>query len=538
MSFDVVIVGGGPAGLAAAVRLRQLSRQSGREISVCLVEKGSQIGAHVLSGNVFDPRSLTKLLPNWRQLGAPLSAPVTQSRLFWLCKSKAYSLPVPPAMKNKGNYVISLGVLCRWLAEQAESLGAEIFAGFPAAELLSGENQQITGIATADRGRQKDGSFGPEFQPGIELRATYTLLAEGCRGSLARQAIDRFGLDAKSDPQTYGLGIKEIWEIDPERHAAGSVLHTVGWPLDRRTYGGAFLYHMEAGQVAVGLVTGLDYANPYLDPFEEMQRFKLHPAICPFFKGGRRVAYGARTLSEGGLQSLPRVSFPGGALLGDAAGLLDSPRIKGAHTAIESGRLAAEAVFEALESSAPPCEPESYGTKLENSWVWEHLHRSRNIRPAFRWGLLSGMAYGAFDNYLLRGRAPWTLRHRRPDRQATKVAAKCQPIDYPLPDGKLTFDRPSSVYLSGTSHREGEPRHLILTHKDKALSVNLERYAGLEARYCPAGVYVFSDGDEGPTLQIDAQNCLHCKACDIKDPSGNITWTVPEGGDGPNYSNM
>ena len=530
MEFDAVIVGGGPAGLAAAIRLRQLAQRNGRNLSVCLIDKGAEIGAHILSGNVFDPRALDELLPDWREAGAPVTTAATDDRFLLLGARRAVPLPVPPAMRNRGNFVISLADLCRWLAERAEALGVDIFPGFPASDVLYDETGRVVGVATADMGRDRDGGEGPTFAPGVELRAPVTLFAEGCRGSLAGTLVDRFALAGDADPQTYGLGVKEIWEVAPDRHQPGQVLHTVGWPLDRSTYGGGFLYHMDANRVAVGLVVGLDYANPYLDPFEEMQRLKTHPAIRPVFEGGRRLAFGARTLVEGGLQALPRLVFPGGALIGDAAGFLDVARIKGAHTAIKTGMLAAEAAYAG--------DLDTYPDAVRGSWVWDDLHRARNLRPGFRWGLWGGLLHAAVDALLLRGRAPWTLHHRARDRDAIASRAGHRPIDYPRPDGAVTFDRPSSVHLSNTNHRDDEPCHLIVGWREHAASTSLDRFAGPEQRYCPAGVYEFVDEDGAPRLQVNAQNCVHCKTCDIKDPADGITWTVPEGGGGPNYPEM
>jgi electron-transferring-flavoprotein dehydrogenase len=534
MEYDVVVVGAGPSGLAAAIRLKQLAAAAEREIGVCVVEKGSEVGAHILSGAVFEPRALNELFPDWRQRGAPLVTPAAEDRFLFLTRSGALRLPTPPQMRNHGNYIISLGNLCRWLAREAEALGVEIYPGFAAAEALYDEAGRVTGVATGDMGIGRNGEQTERYQPGVELAARETLLAEGCRGSLSKQLIERFSLRDGRDPQTYAIGIKELWEVAPERQQPGLVVHTVGWPLDRATYGGSFLYHLEGGQVAAGFVIGLDYRNPFLNPFEEFQRFKTHPAIRPFFEGGRRVAYGARALNEGGWQSIPRLDFPGGALIGCAAGFVNVPKIKGSHTAMKSGMVAAEAVFRRLSGD----EGAEVGRALRESWVWEELYRVRNIRPSFRWGLFAGLGYSALDTYLLRGAAPWTFRHHRPDNTQLVPAAAARPIDYPRPDGKITFDRLSSVFISNTNHEEDQPPHLKLRDPGKAISINYRLYDSPEQRYCPAGVYEIVGAPEDPHLQINAQNCVHCKTCDIKDPEQNIDWVVPEGGGGPNYPNM
>jgi electron-transferring-flavoprotein dehydrogenase len=534
MHFDVVIVGGGPAGLAAAVRLGQLAAEHDHPVSVCVIEKGSEIGAHILSGAVLDPISLDELIPDWKERGAPLNTPVTDDRFLFLTQRRAFSLPVPPGMKNKGNYILSLGSLCRWLAAEAEALGVEIYPGFAAARILYGEDGAVAGVATGDQGLDRDGEPTANHQPGMDLRGTVTLLAEGCRGSLSQTVMERFALNGQVDPQTYGLGVKELWQVDPARHSPGRVVHTIGWPLDGRTYGGSFLYHLEDNQVAVGFIVGLDYQNPYLSPFEEMQRFKTHPAIRPTFEGGSRVAYGARALNEGGFQSVPTLTFPGGALIGAGAGFMNVPRIKGTHTAMKSAMIAAEAAFAALGGEAGLT---AYDDHLRRSWVWRELKRARNIRPSFRWGLWGGLAYSALDTYVLRGRAPWTFHHR-PDHEALGDAAKFRPMDYPKPDGEITFDMMSSVYLSGTNHEENQPCHLTLKDSSVPVAVNLARYGGPEEHFCPAGVYEFLGEGRDRRLQINAQNCVHCKTCDIKDPTQNIRWVVPEGGGGPNYPNM
>ncbi len=538
MHYDVVIVGGGPSGLACAIRLKQLAAERGRELAVCLIEKGSEIGAHILSGAVLEPRALDELLPDWRSRGAPIETAATDDRLLFLTARKAYRMPLPPSFHNAGNFIVSLGSVCRWLGREAEALGVEIYPGFAAAEVLYHADGSVKGVATGDMGVAKDGTPSEHFQPGVELHARQTVFAEGCRGSLTKTLFERFGLRAGVDPQTYGIGIKELWEIDPAKHRPGFVLHTIGWPLAADTYGGSFQYHFERNLVSVGFVVGLDYRNPHLSPFEEFQRFKTHPAIRPFFEGGRRVCYGARALSEGGFQSLPKLTFPGGLLVGDTAGFLNVPKIKGTHTAMKSGMTAAEALFEALEDPATR-EVAAYPERLRATWLWDELYRVRNVRPAFRRGLWLGLAYSGFDQIVLRGRAPWTL-HNHADHSSLAKAVDAPRIEYPKPDGVVSFDRLSSVYLSNTNHEENQPCHLQLRDPAVPIELNLALYDAPEQRYCPAGVYeIVRDGPGNrPRLQINAQNCVHCKTCDIKDPTQNINWVVPQGGEGPNYPNM
>jgi electron-transferring-flavoprotein dehydrogenase len=543
MDFDVVIVGAGPSGLTMGIHLAQLAQQQERELNICILEKGAEVGAHILSGAVIEPRSLSELIPDWKEKGAPLNVPVKSDRFKYLTASGSISMPTPPQMHNEGNYIVSLGNLCRWLAEQAEELGVNIFPGFAAAEVLYDENGAVRGVATGDMGIGKDGEPTDNFEPGMELIGRQTVFAEGCRGSLTGELMEKYNLRDGVEAQTYGIGIKEIWEVKPELHDEGATLHTIGWPLKSDTYGGSFLYHNENNQVAVGFVIGLDYRNPHLSPFDEFQRFKNHPDIRPVFEGGTRVSYGARAISEGGLQSIPKLTFPGGLLIGDTAGFLNVPKIKGTHTSMKSAMLAAEAIYEMLpveydeENPGPALEATAYPEKLKDSWLWQELHKVRNIRPGFKKGLWLGLINAALDSYVFRGKMPWTMGHHA-DHEQLGSKNDYPVIDYPKPDGVISFDRSSSVYLSGTNHEDNQPAHLRLRDDSVPIRLNLEKYDAPEQRYCPAGVYEIVKIDGKPALQINAQNCVHCKTCDIKDPSQNIHWTVPEGGGGPAYPNM
>ena len=541
MDFDLVIVGGGPAGLSAAIRAKQLAQQEGLELSVCVLEKGSEVGAHILSGAIMDPRALNELIPNWQELGAPLETPVSKDQFTFLTETGSLTVPhlfLPECFSNQGNYILSLSNFTRWLGTQAESLGVEIFPGFAAAEILYNAQGAVCGVATGNLGVSKTGEPTEQFQLGMELRAKYTLFAEGSRGHLGKELIHQYQLDRSADPQSYGIGIKELWEVSPENHQPGLVIHTAGWPLDSKTYGGSFLYHFGENKVAVGMVVGLSYRNPYLSPFEEFQRYKLHPAIRPTFEGGKRIAYGARSITAGGLNSLPQTVFPGGALIGCDAGYLNASRIKGSHAAIKSGMLAADAVLSALSENRSNDILTAYPSAFKNSWLYDELKRARNFKSWMSKGLYLGTLMVGIEQKLLGGNVPWTIHQRKADYEYLEPAKLHQMIDYPKPDGKITFDRLSSVFISNTNHEENQPSHLTLKDQDVPVAINLDVYAGPEQRYCPAGVYEYIEVEGKPKLQINAQNCVHCKTCDIKDPTQNIVWVTPEGGGGPNYSGM
>lgn len=538
MDFDVVIVGAGPAGLAASIRLAQLANEKQQPLNICVIDKAEMVGGHLLSGAVLEPRALDELIPDWKDKQPPMYTPVIEDTFCFLTKNTAWPLPTPPQMRNHGNFIISLDQFSRWLAEQAEILGVNIFPGFAATEIIY-QDDRVCGIITGDKGLDRSGKPKSNYQPGMELRAKQTIFAEGCRGSLTQTLFAHYQLRDNADPQTYGLGIKEVWEVPKELHKPGFVQHSIGWPLDSHTYGGSFAYHFGENLLAIGFVVGLDYENPYLNPYEEFQRFKTHASIYPLLEKSKRIAYGARTIIEGGLQSIPKLTFPGGLIIGDAAGFLNVPKIKGINNAMKSGMIAAESLFPLLDQDAVP-ECVTYTEQLKSSWLWDDLYRARNIRPAFRFGLLPALLYSAIDTYLFRGRAPWTLHHHRPDNEALKKANACKAIVYPKHDNKVTFDLPTSVYLAHVSYEEDQPYHLKLKDRHQIpIDINLKEYASPETRYCPAGVYEILHNEQNePRLMINGGNCIHCKACDIKDPTQNIRWTPSEGGSGPQYEIM
>ncbi len=535
MEYDVVIVGAGPSGLSAAIKLKQLSKENNKDLSVCVIEKGSEVGAHIVSGAVIETKALDELIPDWQTKNSPLKIKATNDKFLYLTETNSYKLPTPPQMHNKGNYIISLSDFTKWLAEQAEALEVEIYPGFSASEILFNEQDKVIGVATCDMGRLKDGTEGSNFEQGIELHATQTIFSEGCRGHLGKILMKKFDLNKDNSPQTYGIGIKELWEVSPENSKPGSIVHTTGWPLKTDTYGGSFLYHLDNNKVSIGFVIGLDYKNPYLSPYMEFQRFKHHPEIKKILQGGRRINYGARALNEGGIQSLPKLTFPGGMLTGCEAGFLNVPKIKGTHLAMKSGMIAADAIFENIGKKE---EVESYQSLIKKSWLWSELYSVRNIRPSFKWGFWKAIAYSAIDTYIFRGKAPWTLDHHGTDHQSLENKNKHEQINYPKPDNIISFDRLTNVSFSGTNHEENQPCHLTLKNEEVPININLELYDNPETRYCPAGVYEIVMSDNKPKLQINAQNCVHCKTCDIKDPTQNINWVTPQGGGGPNYQGM
>ena len=541
MNYDLVIVGAGPSGLSAAINFKKLCKKNGKDLSVCVVEKGSEVGAHILSGAILEPRALNELIEDWKNdEDCPVKVPVKKESLKFLTETNSYEIPgifTPSVMHNKGNFIISLGNFCKWLAKKAEDLGVEIYPGFSASELLI-ENDKLNGIITGDLGIDKNGEKGPNFEPGIEIYSKYTLFAEGCRGHLGKRLINQFNLRQNSQHQTYGIGLKELWEVKPENSNPGEVFHSIGWPLDNETYGGSFLYHLDKNLVSFGFVIGLDYKNPHLSPYEEFQRFKLHPKIKHIFEGGRRISYGARALNEGGFQSLPKLSFPGGAILGCDAGTLNTPKIKGTHTAMKSGMIASDLVFKELVSDSQNNEISNLNKSFMNSWAGQELKNARNVRPSFKYGLKIGMILSGIDQIIFRGKAPWTFKHAEEDHLALKKKDEAKIIKYPKPDGKITFDRLTNVSFTSTYHEENQPCHLKLNDEKLPISNNLLLYDSPEQRYCPAGVYEILYDNGSPKLNINSQNCIHCKTCDIKDPLQNINWITPEGGGGPNYTNM
>ena len=528
IEFDVLIIGAGPSGLAAAINVAKLSKEQNTNLEICVLEKGSEVGAHILSGAVIETRALEELIPNWQELNSPIKTKAKSDSFLYLTEKSSFKLPTPKQMHNKNNYIVSLGNVCKWLAEYAENLGVQIFAGFAAQEVIYNEKNEVIGIKTGESGIDKSGKKTPNYEPGMNIFTKNLIIAEGCRGSIAKEIIHKYNLDEYSKPQTYGLGIKELWEVPDEVFEAGSIMHTIGWPLDPKTYGGSFLYHMEPNIISIGFVVGLDYRNPYLSPFNEFQKFKNHPVIKKILAKGRRISYGARTINEGGLQAIPKLNFPGGLIVGCSAGFLNVPKIKGTHLAMKSGMIAAKSIIHNL----------NYEELIKESWIYEELKQVRNIRPGFKWGLIPGLINAAFETYITRGLSPWTLKNHA-DNTATLTKDKCKKINYPKPDNKISFDRLSSLALANVYHEENQPIHLKLKNPDIAISYNYEKYDSPEQRYCPAGVYeIINPVDDTPYLQINAQNCLHCKACDIKDLTQNITWTTPEGTGGPNYTGM
>ena len=535
MEYDVVVVGAGPSGLSAAIKLKQLTKEANKDLSVCVIEKGSEVGAHIVSGAVIETKALDELIPDWKSKNCPLKTEAKNDKFLYLTETKSYQLPTPPQMHNKGNYIISLSDFTKWLAQQAEELEVEIYPGFAASEVLFDEKNKVIGVATSDMGRLKDGSEGPNFERGIELRAKQTIFSEGCRGHLGKILMEKFSLNSDNSPQTYGIGIKELWEVTPENSKPGSIMHTTGWPLDNDTYGGSFLYHLDNNKVSIGFVIGLDYKNPYLSPYLEFQRFKHHPAIKKLLEGGRRINYGARALNEGGIQSLPKLTFPGGMLTGCEAGFLNVPKIKGTHLAMKSGMIAAQSIFDNIDKNDEILE---YESSIKKSWLWKELYKVRNIRPSFKWGFWKAIFYSAIDTYIFRGNAPWTIDHHGTDHESIGNKHDYKEINYPKPDNVISFDRLTNVSFSGTNHEENQPCHLQLKDNEVPINTNFKLYDNPETRYCPAGVYEIVLNDNKPKLQINAQNCVHCKTCDIKDPTQNINWVTPQGGGGPNYQGM
>ena len=535
MEYDVVVVGAGPSGLSAAIKLKQLTKEANKDLSVCVIEKGSEVGAHIVSGAVIETKALDELIPDWKSKNCPLKTEAKNDKFLYLTETKSYQLPTPPQMHNKGNYIISLSDFTKWLAQQAEELEVEIYPGFAASEVLFDEKNKVLGVATSDMGRLKDGSEGPNFERGIELRAKQTIFSEGCRGHLGKILMEKFSLNSDNSPQTYGIGIKELWEVTPENSKPGSIMHTTGWPLDNDTYGGSFLYHLDNNKVSIGFVIGLDYKNPYLSPYLEFQRFKHHPAIKKLLEGGRRINYGARALNEGGVQSLPKLTFPGGILTGCEAGFLNVPKIKGTHLAMKSGMIAAQSIFDNIDKNDEILE---YESSIKKSWLWKELYKVRNIRPSFKWGFWKAIFYSAIDTYIFRGNAPWTIDHHGTDHESIGNKHDYKEINYPKPDNVISFDRLTNVSFSGTNHEENQPCHLQLKDNEVPINTNFELYDNPETRYCPAGVYEIVLNNNKPKLQINAQNCVHCKTCDIKDPTQNINWVTPQGGGGPNYQGM